>query len=442
MTLDKSNKSDNSLMDKIVSLAKRRGFVFPSSEIYGGFAGVYDYGHLGVALKTNVKEAWRGAMKTGEQEIVEVDSGILMHPKIWEASGHTSAGFSDPLRECKSCHKRWRADQLDRETCPECGGGLTESKNFNLLVETHLGPVKDETSLAYLRGETAQGIYMHFKDTKDSMRMEIPFGIAQIGKAFRNEITPRHFIFRTREFEQMEMQFFIKPGEQDKWFDYWKHERMQWHAGLGVNKENLRFRDHAKNELAHYATAACDIEYQFPFGWSEIEGIHNRGDWDLSNHSKMSGQDLSYFDPQARETYIPYIIETSVGLDRSILAVLLDSYREEGKGKEKRVYLKLHPRLAPYKVAVFPLLANKPDLVKLARSIYDELRPHVMTAWDDRGNIGKRYYAQDEIGTPFCITVDFQSREDRTVTVRNRDTTKQVRVNIDELRLYLQGRIW
>lgn len=423
-------------LEKIVSLAKRRGFVFPGSEIYGGLSGIYDYGPLGVEFINNVKQAWRQEMFRRQDNIFELDSSILMQRQVWEASGHTSAGFTDPLRECKKCHRRYRADDDDMEgqgvdKCPNCGGDLTEPKKFNLLVETHLGPVKDESSLTYLRGETAQGIYVNYKNVKTSMAVEIPFGIAQIGKAFRNEITPGHFIYRMREFEQMEQQHFVRPEEAEKIFDYWKNERMRWHLELGVKKERLRFRPHTKDELAHYAKSAEDIEYEFPFGWHEIEGIHNRGDWDLSRHSEFSGEDLSEIDEKTGEKFYPYIVETSAGADRIGLVFLLDAYSEDRENK--RVVLKLHPRLAPYKAAVFPLLANKPELVEKAKTVYQDLKKEFVVDWDDRGNIGKRYYSQDEIGTVLGITIDFQSLEDNTVTVRDRDTTKQIRVKIDEI---------
>ena len=357
------------------------------------------------------------------------------------ASGHTSAGFTDPLQECKKCHRRFRADHLSNQhknKCPECGGELMEPRKFNLLVETHLGPVKDESSLTYLRGETTQGIYVNYRNVKTSMAADFPFGIGQIGKAFRNEITPGHFIYRMREFEQMEQQYFAKPEDAEKYFDFWKKERMRWYLDLGIRKEKLRFRPHEKDELAHYAKEAEDIEYEFPFGWKEIEGIHNRGDWDLSRHSKFSGQDLSEIDDKTGKRFYPYIVETSAGADRALLVFLLDAYDDTDK---KRLILKLHPKLAPYKAAVFPLLKNKPELVEKAREIYKSLRSDLNIAWDDRGNIGKRYYSQDEIGTPCCITVDFQTLEDETVTVRNRDTTKQERVKILELNRIIKEKI-
>jgi len=424
-------------MGKIVSLCKRRGFVFPGSEIYGGLAGIYDYGPAGVELVRNIEQAWREEMFRQHNNIFQVDSSILMQRRVWDASGHTSAGFSDPLQECKKCHRRYRADHLAEEKitkCPDCGGGLTEPKKFNLLVETHLGPVKNDSSLAYLRGETAQGIYVNYKNTKQSVRADLPFGIGQIGKAFRNEITPGHFIYRMREFQQMEQQYFVKPKEADKYFDIWKKERMNWYLDLGIKKENLRFRPHAKDELAHYAKAAEDIEYRFPFGWHEIEGIHNRGDWDLSRHSKFSGEDLSEIDEDTKKKFYPYIIETSAGADRLMLAFLVDAYYET----KDRVVLGLHTKLAPFKAAVFPLLQNKPQLVKKAEEIYQALKKELHIDFDSRGNIGKRYYSQDEIGTPLCVTVDFDTLKDNTATVRNRDTMKQKRIKIQELENYIK----
>jgi len=441
-------KKENNLMEKIVSLCKRRGFVFPGSEIYGGIAGIYDYGPAGVELINNIKQAWREQIFRQHDNIFEVDSSILMQKKVWDASGHTSSGFTDPLQECKKCHRRYRADHLTEEgviKCPNCGGELTEPKKFNLLVETHLGPVKDDSSLTYLRGETTQGIYVNYKNVKITMRADLPFGIGQIGKAFRNEITPGHFIYRMREFEQMEQQYFIKPKEAAQYFDSWKKERMQWYLHLGIKEENLRFRPHAKDELAHYARSAEDIEYRFPFGWHEIEGIHNRGDWDLSRHSKFSGEDLSETDKDTKKKFYPYIIETSAGADRLTLAFLADAYREE----KDRVVLSLHPKLAPFKAAVFPLLRNKPELVEKAKEVYNMLKnpstgsgQGFTVAFDDRGNIGKRYYSQDEIGTPFCVTIDFDTLEKDDVTVRDRDTMKQERVKIKDIFSILNKNIY
>jgi len=435
-------------MEKIVSLCKRRGFIFPGSEIYGGLAGTYDYGPVGSHLKQNVRDQWRYTMTHMHDNIVEVDASILMERKVWDASGHTSAGFTDPLQECKKCHKRWRADHLTEEgktKCPECGGALTETKRFNLLVKTHLGPVEDDSTLTYLRGETTQGIYVNFASVVETMRMRIPFGIAQVGKAFRNEITPGHFTYRMREFEQMEMQFFVHHSEADKWFVYWRQERMKWYVDLGINPDHLRFRPHEKSELAHYAKAAEDIEYLFPFGWHEIEGIHNRGDWDLSRHSQFSGQDLSYQDEKTGEKFIPYIIETSAGADRATLAFIIDAYEEVEGGrttttksvKEIETVLRFDRRLAPIKVAVLPL-SKKDALIALAQDVAQMLRKNWIIQYDEAGSIGRRYRRQDEIGTPYCVTVDFESLEDKKVTVRDRDTMKQERVVVAELKQYLQ----
>ncbi len=423
-----------------MSLCKRRGFIFPGSEIYGGLAGTWDYGPAGALLKKNLKDLWWREMVQLRDDVVGVDAAIMMNPRAWDASGHTEA-FADPLVECKICHQRFRADNKDE--IGEHGKShkgkkieWTEPKMFNILVEAKLGVIEGEKSKIFLRGEITNGVQVNFKNVLNSTRVKIPFGIAQIGKAFRNEITPGNFTFRSREFEQMEVQYYIKPDEAEgkKWFEYWKKNRMDWYLSLGMKKESLRFRDHADNERAHYARLAADIEYNAPWGWNEFMGIHHRGDWDLRRHQEYSGADMSFRDPQTGETFIPWDIETSAGVDRSILFLLIDAYGEE----KDRVVLKLDKRLAPYKVAVFPLLANKPELVETAREIYDGLRPHFMTDWDDRGNIGKRYYAQDEIGTPYCVTVDFQTLEDKTVTVRNRDTTKQDRVAIGELASYLR----
>lgn len=426
---------NNDKMEKVVALAKRRGFIFPGSEIYGGLKGTWDYGPLGNELKFNIKQEWWKKMVSEREDVVGMSAAILMNPKVWEASGHTEA-FSDPLVECKICHERFRADQ--EEAVKEHGeihkekSAWTDPRRFNLLVEASLGVVEGEKSKVYLRGEITQGVHVNFKNVIDTMRVKIPFGIAQIGKAFRNEITPGNFTFRSREFEQMELQFYVKPDEKEsmKWFDFWKEKRMNWYTDLGIEKKNLRFREHASDEIAHYAKAARDIEYNSPFGWREFEGIHHRGDWDLSRHSEFSGKDLSYFDQETGEKYIPWVIETSGGVDRAALFFLLDAYVEE----DDRVILKLHPKLAPYKAAVFPLVANKPELVKKAREVYQNLKQELSIAWDDRGNIGKRYYSQDEIGTPYCITIDYQTLEDGTVTARNRDTAKQERVKMGEIK--------
>ena len=446
------------VMDKIVSLCKRRGFVYQNSEIYGGIQGFYDYGPLGVEMKSNIKRLWWHWMTQEHENVVGIDGAIIAHPKVWEASGHVQ-NFTDPLVDCKKCKKRFRADHLIEEMaieetgstdedfitkltkvlkekkCPECGGELTEPRRFNLLVETSLGVVEGEKKTAYLRGEACQNIYLNYQNVLDSMHLKIPFGICQIGKAFRNEITPKQFLFRQREFEQWDLQWFVNPKEMEKWYEYWKEERIKWYKSLVNRQENLRFRQHEKSELAHYAKVAFDIEYNSPFGWKEWEGIHWRGDWDLSRHSQYSGKDFTYTDQETGEKFIPWIVETSGGVDRTFLFLMIDGYVEE----KDRVILKLKPKLAPYKIAVFPLLSNKPELVALAKKIYEDLKVEFMTAWDDRGNIGKRYYSQDEIGTPWCVTVDFQSLEDRTVTVRDRDTTKQERVGIDKLLNYFQN---
>ncbi len=436
-------------MEKIVSLCKRRGFINQSSEIYGGFESCYDYGFLGVELKNNIKKEWWKNVVQMRDDVVGIDSSILMSPKVWQASGHLTAGFADPLVECKKCHRRFRKDHLKENKCPDCSGELTKERKFNLMMKTFVGSVEDEAAVTYLRGETCQGIYMNYELIKDSMRLKIPFGIAQIGKAFRNEITTRYFIFKTREFEQMEMQFFIKPGENKKWFDYWKKERMNWYIDLGIDKKNLRFREHEKDELAHYAKKAVDIEYKFPWGWDEIEGIHDRGDWDLSNHSKYSGKDLSYYDEEKKEKFIPHIIETSAGADRNLLAFLINAYEEVKGGrtkttkaaKETEIILRFDKRLAPIKVAVLPLVKNDSKLVKKAREVYDLVKPHFMSQYDKIGSIGRRYRRQDEIGTFFAVTVDFDSLKDEAITIRDRDTMKQERIKIKELVNYLNKKL-
>ena len=429
--------------EKISSLAKRRGFIYPGSEIYGGLAGTWDYGPLGVELKRNLKnEFWRSMVQMRD-DVVGIDAAIIMNPKVWEASGHLES-FSDPLVECKKCHKRFRPDEIANSSCPKCGGELTAPKLFNLMVETYLGVVEGEKLKTYLRGEITQGVHVNFKNVLSSTRVKLPFGIAQIGKAFRNEITPGGFTFRSREFEQMELQFYTKPDtdESKKWLEYWKEERLKWYLSLGIKKENLHFKEHAKDELAHYARAAFDIEYQVDGAWKEVEGIHHRGDWDVRRHQEFSKEDMTYFDEETKERYLPYILETSGGVDRATLFFLIDAYEEEKlEGGDERVVLKLHPKIAPYKAAVFPLLANKPELVKLAKTIHDDLKKELVVTWDDRGNIGKRYRAQDEAGTPFCITVDFDSLEKHDVTVRDRDSMKQDRVSIKELKGYLSKKL-
>ncbi|MBM3141569.1 MAG: glycine--tRNA ligase [Chloroflexi bacterium] len=426
-------------MEKIVSLCKRRGFIFPSSEIYGGLGSCWDYGPLGVELKRNIKDAWWRAVVQERDDMAGLDASIMMHPQIWVASGHVE-GFSDPLVECKVCHLRWRATDLNGSSCPDCGGELTEPKLFNLMFKTFMGPVEDEASVVYLRPETAQGIFVNFDNVLATSRKKLPFGIAQIGKSFRNEITTGNFIFRTREFEQMEIEYFVRPGSDEKWFDYWVQERFNWYLKLGIKQENLRLRRHGKEELAHYAKDCYDIEYLFPMGWAELEGIANRGDYDLVQHAKHSGKTLSYFDEEAGERYTPYVIEPSAGVDRSALALLIDAYDEELAEGETRVVLHFHPELAPIKVAILPLSRNE-KLVPLAREVYTKLRRYFMMQYDDAQSIGRRYRRQDEIGTPFCVTIDFQSLEDNQVTIRERDSMGQIRLPIEELVKTLQAKL-
>lgn len=430
-----------SSMDVLVSLCKRRGFIFQSSDIYGGLGSVWDYGPLGVELKNNIKQAWWRAMVWERSDMEGLDAAIFMHPLVWKASGHIDS-FTDPLVDCKSCKKRFRADDLqNQKSCPECGGELTEPRMFNLMFKTFMGPVEETAAIIYLRPETAQGIFVNFDNILTAMRRKLPFGIAQIGKSFRNEITPGNFIFRTREFEQMEIEFFVKPGTDQQWHEYWVQERLNWYKRFGIKAENLRLREHAPDELAHYAKACVDIEYNFPIGWSELEGIANRTDYDLRQHSQVSGKDLSYFDDEERTRYIPYVIEPSAGVDRTLLAVLNDAYREEVVKGEKRVVLEFHPALAPIKVAVFPLLKNKPQIVELAKKIAADLRPHFPTTYDDTASIGKLYRRQDEIGTPWCVTVDVQSLEDQQVTVRDRSTMQQIRIPIDRVKSFIKEKL-
>jgi len=426
-------------MDKIVSLCKRRGLIFPSSEIYGGLASCWDYGPMGVELKRNVKDAWWKTMVHERADVVGLDTSIMMHPEVWAASGHIDS-FTDPLVDCKSCHLRWRADAIEGERCPECGGELTEPRMFNLMFKTSMGPVEEEASTVYLRPETAQGIFVNFDNVITTSRKKLPLGIAQIGKSFRNEITPGNFIFRTREFEHMELEYFVKPGTDEKWLDYWVKERFDWYAKLGIRKENLRLRQHGKDELAHYARDCYDIEYLFPMGWSELEGIANRGDFDLIQHAKCSGRELSYYDAEAGEKYVPYVIEPSAGVDRSVLAFLIDAYDEEEVEGEKRTVLHLHRSLAPVKVAVLPLSRNE-KLTPLAKEVFKQLCPNFVTGYDDSQSIGRRYRRQDEIGTPFCVTIDFESLEDKQVTIRDRDSLAQIRVPIEELDKILAAKL-
>ena len=428
--------------EKIVSFAKRRGFIFQSSDIYGGLAGFYDFGPLGVELKNNIKNSWWKAMVQKRDDVVGLDSSIIMNPDIWKASGHTDS-FTDPLSECTGCHKRFRADHLeDKNKCPECGSKMMKERNFNLLFRTFVGPVEDSASIAYLRPETAQGIFVNYKNIIDTQRVKLPFGIAQIGKAFRNEITPGNFIFRTREFEQMEIEYFVKPGTEKKVFEYWVDERMKWYVdNLGIKKENLRVRKHEKDELAHYAKDCVDIEYKFPIGWSEIEGIASRGDFDLTQHQKFSGQDLTYYEEATKERFIPYVIEPSCGVERTLLAILCDAYTEIEGGrtttteavKETEFLLKLNKKISPIKVAVLPLVKNKENVVNKAKEVYEMLKPYFTCQYDEVGAIGRRYRRQDEIGTPYAVTVDFETLEKGDVTLRDRDTMEQKRIKIEDL---------
>ncbi len=437
---------DVATMDKIVALCKRRGFIFQSSEIYGGLASTYDYGHYGVLLKGNVKGEWWRANVQERDDMVALDAAILMHPRTWEASGHLE-GFTDPLVQCLGeCKRRWREDHL-REAqpegelkCPKCGGDLSEPRNFNLMFQTHVGPVQEEGSEVFLRPETAQGIFVNFKNVLQFARKKPPFGIAQIGKAFRNEITTQSFIFRTYEFEQMEIEFFVPPDEADDWHERWMEDRMRWYTDLGIRPDHLQLRAHDADELSHYSSATSDIEYQFPMGWSELEGIANRGDFDLTQHAKFSNEKLDYVDPGTGERYVPYVIEPSAGADRGTLAFLVDAYDEEEVEGRERVLLRLHPRLAPVKVAVLPLV-NKDGQPEKARAIYEDLRKRMTAEFDTGGSIGKRYRRQDEIGTPWGVTVDHQTMEDDTVTLRDRDSLDQSRIAIAELSDELERRL-
>ncbi|MGB2884231.1 MAG: glycine--tRNA ligase [Dehalococcoidia bacterium] len=426
-------------MDKLVSLCKRRGYIFPSSEIYGGLGACYDYGPLGVELKNTVKACWWKAVIQERDDMVGLDASILMHPQTWVASGHVG-GFADSLVDCKECRKRWRADDVKDGKCPDCGGELTEPRMFNLMFKTFVGAVEDEAGTVYLRPETAQGIFVNFQNVLNSTRRKLPFGIAQIGKAFRNEITTGNFIFRTREFEQMEIEYFVKPGSDEELFQYWVGERFDWYVSLGIKKENLRLHQHSKDELAHYAKECYDIEYLFPIGWSEMEGIANRTDFDLRQHTSYSGKDLSYYDEESKEHIIPYVIEPSAGVDRSVLAFLADAYDEEQDKDEVRVVLRLHPALAPIKVAILPLSRNE-KLLPLSKEIYTDLRRYWMVQYDNAQSIGRRYRRQDEIGTPLCVTIDFDSLEDNAVTIRERDSMRQIRVPVKELKSTLDANL-
>jgi glycyl-tRNA synthetase len=449
------------LMDSLTSLAKRRGIAFPSSEIYGGLRSAWDYGPLGVELRRNIRTAWWRSMVQLRDDVVGLEAAIIMAPRVWEASGHVRS-FSDPLVECEDCHRRYREDHVPgmptasnhgpegtlehgTPTCPECGGKLSEPRRFNLMFKTHMGPVEDDAAVVYLRPETAQGMFVDYRTVQQSSRLKVPFGIAQIGKSFRNEITPGNFIFRTREFEQMEMEFFVEPDTDEKWFEYWVDERFRWYRELGISEDKLRLRPHDPDELAHYAKAATDVEYDFPFGWSELEGIANRTDFDLRQHQEVSGEDLTYFDQEHDRRYLPFVVEPAAGVDRALLAFLCDAYREEeaptaSGGTERRTLLRLHPALAPIKVAVLPLSRND-ALVPESRRVHDLVKAAWITQFDDAGSIGRRYRRQDEVGTPFCVTVDFDTVEDRAVTVRDRDTMVQERIPIESLVGYLRERL-
>jgi glycyl-tRNA synthetase len=433
-------KQEPTLMDNIVSLCKRRGFVFQASEIYGGIGNTYDYGPLGVELLRRVKDAWWGRVVTERADVVGLDSAIIQHPQTWVTSGHVG-GFSDPMVDCKKCKARFRADKLEDARCPEkpskrpgeCEGELTEPREFNLMFKTNVGAVEDSSSVAYLRPETAQGIFLNFKNVLDSARTKPPFGIAQIGKSFRNEITPGNFVFRTREFEQAEMEFFVPPDEDERWFDFWVNERFQWYLDFGISRDHLRLREHDPKELAHYAKATTDVEYLYPFGWGELEGIANRTDFDLSRHSEASGTNLLYFDPQTKERYTPYVIEPAGGINRMALTFLIDAYEEEQLEKDTRVVLHFHPQIAPTTVAVFPLV-KKEGMPEKAHEVEALLRKARLSVfYDEKGAIGRRYRRQDEVGTPYCVTVDGDTLTDGVVTVRDRDSMEQVKVEVDKL---------
>jgi glycyl-tRNA synthetase len=446
-----TEKKQPPLMEKIVALCKRRGFIFQSSEIYGGINGFWDYGPAGAELKRNIKDAWWNDVVRSRTDVVGIDGTIITHPRVWEASGHVES-FTDPMVDCKKCKGRWRADQLPETKCPEGGAHeFTEARKFNLMFKTNVGPVEDTGSVAYLRPETAQVIFAQFQNVVSVSRQKIPFGIAQIGKAFRNEINPRNFTFRSREFEQMELEFFVKPGSDAEWHKYWVEERLKWYESIGLPASKLSCYDYKKDELAHYASACVDVMFEFPFGVQELEGIAARGDFDLSQHQKFSGKSMEYFDDETKEKYIPHVVEPSAGVDRIALALICSAYAEEelegepsprdaeGSGRQTRIVMRFAPRIAPIKVAVFPLLRNKPPLIEKAQEVFKLLQPHFTTEWDDRGNIGKRYRYQDEQGTPWCVTIDFETLGEKgtelkdTVTLRDRDSMKQDRVKIGDL---------
>jgi glycyl-tRNA synthetase len=434
--------NDATLMERVVNLCKRRGFVFPSAEIYGGFRSTYDYGPVGVLMLRNVKDAWWRSMVQLRDDVVGLDAAILSPPAVWEASGHLQ-NFTDPLVDCKSCHERFRQDQLDDPaTCPNCGAreSFTEARQFNLMFKTHAGPVEEDAAVAYLRPETAQGMFVNFANVLQTSRKKPPFGIAQIGKSFRNEITPQNFVFRTREFEQMEMEYFVPPDEAGRWYEYWCNERLQWYTDLGIPTERLRLRAHDPDELSHYSSGTADVEFLFPWGWGELEGVANRGDYDLTQHAQHSGERLDYFDPTTNERYVPHVIEPAAGATRTMMAFLLAAYDEELVRGDERTVLRLHHRVAPYKVAVLPL-SKKDTLTPVARDVLARLQPHFMCDYDETQAIGRRYRRQDELGTPFCVTVDFDSLDDKAVTVRERDSMAQERLPIDALVEYLRERL-
>ena len=434
-------------MEELVSMCKRRGFIFPSSEIYGGLKSCWDYGPLGSEFKRNVKDAWWRTVVRGRADVVGLDCSILMHPKVWETSGHVQ-GFNDPMVDCKLCKARFRADTLESQSCPkkpskrpgECEGELTEPRQFNLMFKTFMGPVEDSSATIFLRPETAQGIFVNFKNVLDTSRMKPPFGIGQQGKSFRNEIVTENFIFRSREFEQMEMEFFVPPDEAEQWYSYWRDARYEWFIDLGVSRENLRIRDHEDDELAHYSKACADLEYKFPFGWKELEGVANRTDFDLKRHAEATGKDLRYFDDQTRERYVPFVIEPALGVDRACLAFLCEAFQEDEVKGEKRSLLKLHPNLAPIKAGIFPLV-KKDGLADMAKKLAADLRSDFPIYYDESGAIGRRYRRQDECGTPWCITLDYDTKEDSTVTIRHRDSLDQERISLDAVRGWLSDRL-
>jgi glycyl-tRNA synthetase len=434
-----SEKAGKLTMEKLVSLCQRRGFIFPSSDIYGGLSGCWDYGPVGIELKRNVKEAWWRSIVQERDDMLGMDTSILMNPRVWEASGHV-ASFSDPLVECKSCHLRWKADDLKENKCPTCAGELTGERMFNTMFKTFVGPVEDDTAVVYLRPETAQGMFVNFQNAVSTGRKRLPFGIAQQGKAFRNEITTGNFIFRSREFEIMEFEYFVEPGTQDEKYEYWINERFTWYEKLGIDKDRLQLHRKKKEDLAHYAIAGADIEYNFPWGWGELEGIANRSDYDLKQHSVASGKSMEYFDEQTKKHYIPYVVEPSVGVDRAMLAFMCDAYAEETVKDETRVVFHFHPDLAPVKVAVLPL-SRKENLAALAKDVYGVLRLCFTTQYDDTQAIGRRYRRQDELGTPYCVTVDFASLEDNMATIRERDSMNQIRVPIPSLKNTLLAKL-